>query len=531
MKRTINDFPTELVRLVLTRIKLDSMADLDGSLFNTLTVCRLWHEIGEELLWTDICLNNSRLAKFCKSSCKASRATKSLSVQLFINEDMFALTTNSIYSVSSFSSEGFKLMGQLEQLSLKIREMRHLESFSMLFSKYSYLGRARVPLGGLRSILDALPNSVRNLEIDDEANGFHAGLLDHPQDHLCISLQKIMPQLRNLRLKLAEVCGDVFPDSPCKGTKSEDSTSNPSRGSSFILQLAGNEPVLNTMHCRFHMHSRDYYFAPGSSTQPPAYVCLVDAARSAIASHALDNFHRISIFDMKYTPVHGKGFPCLRERALRPEDKLRLSPCFQVPTAIGPSYYRVFRTPGGDGKTTEVIGWMRYIIPYAENGVWVETEDYCRLPATYINENSRFEGTRVNSEELNTRRTFTEPLRGSVKLWDLEDQEGCILLDPLILDGQDDTRWPTRKPTLKEMQREERRKAIERGEEVEPGSDDDDEDEEDDVHADYHAYEYDHPDEYDDDDGDDDEIEFEDYDSLEDDYRFEDDEDLLVYWL
>ena len=82
MARNINDFPAELVRLVLGRVKSESRINRDGNFLNTLTTCRLWNQIGEELLYTDISLNKSELIKFCDASITALSWTKSLSITI-----------------------------------------------------------------------------------------------------------------------------------------------------------------------------------------------------------------------------------------------------------------------------------------------------------------------------------------------------------------------------------------------------------------------------------------------------------------
>jgi hypothetical protein len=87
--------------------------------------------------------------------------------------------------------------------------MNSLESFGLAFiAKYDTHG-FNLRLSNINALVDALPLSVRHLEINRKA-AFGRNAVEAPTQCNCGHFRRLLPQLRNLRLRLLRICGNPF---------------------------------------------------------------------------------------------------------------------------------------------------------------------------------------------------------------------------------------------------------------------------------------------------------------------------------
>ena len=214
--RIINDFPQELLRLVLDQVKQNSLIDGDGNFLNALTTCRLWYRIGEELLWTDVSLDDCQLEKFVRTSHTGVVWTRSLTIKLsplyYVHRRpaCYWVAEKSAMLATFRSLIAWKALRVLPQI---INTMGRLESFSFAVSAYYKVGAMDdffLVRDDLQTILKSLPNSVGHLELDTFCYDREGGS-DPEKGHLCHTLREMIPRLLNLRLRLASLCPKLIP--------------------------------------------------------------------------------------------------------------------------------------------------------------------------------------------------------------------------------------------------------------------------------------------------------------------------------
>lgn len=209
MPRTINDLSTEVLRQLLRHAKVNSSRERDATFLNTLTVCRLWYEIGHELLWTDVSLTGAQLVKFTRCPHPSSAIMRSLTIKAPVypheKADLVGHYETAIVYPPFTPPDICKA---LEVLPVNLRIMEKLESFSLVVP-YAHGRKLNTEIHPLRflGILLALPKSLRHLELDTNRL---EGLRTEEAVHLCPRLSRLMGSLRNLRLRLRSVCKDIF---------------------------------------------------------------------------------------------------------------------------------------------------------------------------------------------------------------------------------------------------------------------------------------------------------------------------------
>lgn len=247
MPLSINDLPPETLRLVLSEVKSDAYKDRSAAFLNALTTCRLWSQIGIELLWTDISLTGYQLVKFTNTSHANSSLIRSLSIRypLECNEDLRRYSPYTVICDPAPRREKRYTMCQashaLTLLSTNLKTMDNLESFSFVLNHYKgMICDYDFPFtrGEISTILMALPSSVRHLELDtkcSEAEDGHSA----PRD-LCSVVRGLMNRLCTLRLRMGHLCPNLF---ACPSPESMDNVVHEHLG-----RKAKKVIVINTMH-------------------------------------------------------------------------------------------------------------------------------------------------------------------------------------------------------------------------------------------------------------------------------------------
>lgn len=481
MARTINDFPAELLQLVLQKLKSEARIHRDDSFVNTLTTCRLWHQIGEEVLWTDINIISSQLASFCASTSSATTFTRTLSITIFPyraeeervlhpDDDWSSIESEDLRGKNNdHVAESAGVCRNLQDLSLKVQVMQRLESFSIRVQNktdwptHGFHLRSRE----LRTLLDALPTSVRHFELDDNCcwvEPSNWGPVPE-EDHLCLSLKKLLPQLHNVRLRRGRVCEAMLAQEPACAELSSCRETSGGATNTFLINILGWDYDSGpTMRCSMSADAVQVMVK-----RKPSSDFLIPHLRSVVARGALSNFHLFSLIDVRTVwSSEGRGYPHILQRTLGLTEKSKKSPWWY---SHEDKYPHSLRHLEANGSTSQIIGTIKEVVELTEDQVWVDTIEGYRLASSYIKSNRRFRHAKLQSLKVHNvdkvggdyhcEYYFDGPL---VKL---ERQEGRLLLLPEIMDGLDDGGPVHRSLTRKELPDEARKQAIEKGEEVE----------------------------------------------------------------
>jgi len=197
-----------------------------------LLVCRRWSEIGLPFVWSSICLDNDSLEVFVESARKDSRGcelVRSLTLQLStiwptteeFREWRFEKPPS---DTAGANPKTYRQWNNLNTLADIVRaNMTGLVSFSLCIYKFPPGGGTgdhwSVPLGAwmktgtIASLLDALPSSCMDLELDTRGREDDRVCEFYPvygSTHLCSIVRSLLPRLRHLRLRLGTLCSHLF---------------------------------------------------------------------------------------------------------------------------------------------------------------------------------------------------------------------------------------------------------------------------------------------------------------------------------
>ncbi|KAJ9603846.1 hypothetical protein H2200_011367 [Cladophialophora chaetospira] len=261
-RRTINDFPTEVLELVLAEV-----IRAPGNILNALTTCTLWRRVGENLLWTDVALTDETLPRFCASDSAAFATVHTLTVRISLPDPRLweeRPTIEAYHSTIARTSEVRELLwSSLVWLPAAIMRMNQLESFSFTVDPDPFPD-FDVPTYQIRNMLDALPPTLRQLELNTSS---YWDRENTPEDHFCPSIGRLLPQLKNLRLQVGRLCEDVFQCSPSGSSDKKDELSklaqtHSRRGSLTITTISGRHDHIGHWSSTLHCKSLPYYDLP-----------------------------------------------------------------------------------------------------------------------------------------------------------------------------------------------------------------------------------------------------------------------------
>lgn len=511
MSRNINDFPAEVLRLVLQEVKRQSRLHQDGSFLDALVTCQLWNQIGEEILYTDIHLTNPQLLKFEQAPKHCLEMTRSLSLTISAPEykeawiedyepppldpgmeweEYNAMRMRCKHELRDAwfarnepvrAREYCELWDQFAKTSAMLNSMQRLESFSLVSDMpppetvhhVNYPNRGKT----IRTLLEALPPSVRNLELDtDEADDWFRQEIDE-ENHICLSLKVILPRLDNARIKMAKFCEALL---PTEGSKSESNLLTASRAhhdSTLVLNTVGasRDGKYTSNHC--NCSSPEAFFGtlvpPVSDPKITSISDLLVAKLQVAISHGcLDNFQQFVLLDLKIPENaarrYRRQYQTMQVRTLGQEQKTELSPYFMLialpPQSNLTSDFHAVRHINDKLGEVEVIGWLDTLIRYVEGETWIETEYGCRLAVGYFGKNSRFTQVRLKPLPLYDQNSMPINLLRRPKLWEMEERRQCTFLSGQIWEDLDHSGCVSRELTPKEVVCEANGKAIMRGE-------------------------------------------------------------------
>ena len=452
MTRNINQFPVELLRLVLTELKRSSTRERDCSLINSLASCSLWRDIGEELLWTDVVITNRSIVRFCRSTSSSISKIRSLTLTIYagdhrsinINEDAPGRTYRDLATEGSTKSQG--LWRNLEVFPAALRKMERLVGFSLVVTSVDlgYVHGFWIRGQDIRAILESLPSSLRHLELNTEC----AWDCQDPtvkSSQLCPSIAKLLPSLQNIRLRLKRLCKHMMSDSP----HAINTTIDVRGEGTMVVNTTGSVRGYRGIHCPLPIEGgNEWGEHPQNKDTEQLLKHLIPAIQTGMASQGLDrNFQQCTIIS------DSRGFGIKKAHRSIEYDTIFETVLYPVPEQVKhPKYihlsqkgarwygagWTAIRYLGKNGRETELFGLDDNPAMHVEGYVWLTTAEGNRLPGNYFRQERRFRGVGVSSPYVMTFDELPATVKATVKanyvLWKLEDEAGRSLLHASVSD-------------------------------------------------------------------------------------------------
>ncbi len=398
--RNVNDLPLETLELVLIKVRGSSQLNGDRSFVNALTVCSRWKAVGEKVLWTDVSVSETSLDNFCQSTSTAMSMTRTFTLNVTLDTGGWSVHDRN-WANSSVVQQIWQF---LERVPSVIGKMYGLESFSFtIAARDPDSWSAGIRRRDLRAIVDALPLTLQHLELhtncawdrrDAQPSLDHA--LADASYHICPSIRRLLPNLRNLRLRVCELCEDIIPSAP-----SNIGPINASSKGALIINGASY-----TKHCRDPEPSLHVIrtFEDLRSERVSVFRRLGSAIRTAVNDGLLDGFGHCTIISACHVnpeaelekPLPGSEFTTVFESRLYP-----------IPRQIKHPVYFI-------GKVWCVVRWRRSngeemeLIEPGQDHLYLERDSWKTV-----------DGFRVATSYMECRPRFRRP-RGTIQILHLE---------------------------------------------------------------------------------------------------------------
>ena len=455
MVANINELPLELRRHIFHILKLNTPPDGFRSFLNALLACRVWHDTGKVLLYTDVALDPPQLVRFARSFPSGQRLTRTLTIYIApINHRKQRLLALDDFRMSAdFQEKDVKTA--IRELPMILHGMTKLESFSLIVppGRLMQFGVTTTMEQILPALLCMMPDTVKHLEID--AAGFMDMRHHHSQfAHLCHVLGRRLPTLRNLRLRGRKLCSELFVGTPDLDTVEDQVSRNDTPAP--VVRREYQTIIINAIEYAFDGTKETAIFSEGGPRMlmpEEEVVNLAVTAQSAFRNGRLANLKRLSFFALKDRPSGRKGYAAINELVVGSSSKVIRSPYQQVgdPKNINPE--RCFlRFRQVDGTGAEAWGSWSDCINLAEGKVWIQTAEGYRLPKAYFKKEGRFSQSVLQTPMLLKGEQISRRARGA--LFEKEAQAGQKLLVAGETPGLSLLQHLTRQSTVEEVDAE-----------------------------------------------------------------------------
>jgi hypothetical protein len=255
----IQQLPSELLVAILesllSRLSKESSVS-NHAFFNSIRCCKRWYIIGMPILFHTVALQYPQLSsrETLRFDSNHLLLAKSLIVQ--------ARATD----FKSHRELHRRLRASQVDIALPLRVATQLTSFSMVFSVFQTPGNWHPSLSvrSVKTLLDCLPNSVVNLDLDvpglgvsirpqkpGHRIGYNTTVSDESR-HLCSTLAPILRRLKSLRIRISMICEDIFAclaqDAACLNMQTD--KYHKSKLQNLIIRLDPWNAAHATRHCR-----------------------------------------------------------------------------------------------------------------------------------------------------------------------------------------------------------------------------------------------------------------------------------------
>ena len=383
MTSHIKKLPSEILLDILHRVRNSSTKSELPNFAALQTVCCRWYDLVASILWIDIVLNNDTLPLFLsKEPDHAIIRSLTIRVRTIDPQIEEVVRNGGIVDPGTFTNTAGPFWKDMRQLIDIMSKMTNLQSFSMVFHDFPI-----VEDGWFRSeetccLLENLPKSCIAIEVDTNA-------LDgsvKPTHHICQSVQKILPRMKHVRLRLGSLCECMF----LKDLQRSPSTA-PYNPAEYTVA-----PLLETFIVSLGTHilcqPAPLVFGQASQSSPRALFALQDAIKAPLRAGAFPKPTNVRLFN--WAEFGG----LYRQELLMPglqNDRLLSRPVFEhdfitrkfirLPYMGLPKFpgYDMIRYRVGEKSAKCVFGNKHALATLAEGRAWDTTVAGSRLPGSF----------------------------------------------------------------------------------------------------------------------------------------------------
>ncbi|KAI1373411.1 hypothetical protein F4677DRAFT_222510 [Hypoxylon crocopeplum] len=377
MASSIDKLGPEILLKIFEYLAQDSTA----TLIPAILCCRKWQPLVLSVLYSDVVLDDQRLAKFVDNS--TDHTIRSLTLR------MDAIPNNP-YEPMMAKRAATARVDALRQLGPLIKRMKLLALSISLDIPYPFTAAKDISL-----IVENLTSSCTSLELDMRHSGHCLEPLhksdygiDNPHPRLCNSIRSLLPQLQHLRLRLPVICARIFSvDAP--GQQPPYKATRAPMLKNCIINLSMREPVavpiggMITTPCSSST-TRTPYIGTRVYLLPPLPPFLPVLEHFACLNSA--NLERLWILDLHLDPqAHRKknvwgGW--IRRDVISNNS-------FPIPVApiggfLREAWFARMPAPTDPEKTQDWLSLPNLLEMQAEGNAWVETTSGARLPAALV---------------------------------------------------------------------------------------------------------------------------------------------------
>jgi hypothetical protein len=255
---SIDRLSTEILTAIFVQIRNLGEIHYLGS---CLRVSKHWYSIILPVLYRDVTLTNDKIIPFCQKHDESYYGyVRSLSISIRpislkkpsqIDEATRVMMAQGRKNELESSVAKTLWFYVICYITARIHKMRMLATFSLTLSNKVHVPHFFIPTEAITMLVDSLPPACINLEIDTMGEELWGRSTQAPP-HICSSIAHILPRLKNLRLRLGQICpsalGFISLDSvPKAAPKLETCLINLIKSKLDCSQLCGqttNEPNL-----------------------------------------------------------------------------------------------------------------------------------------------------------------------------------------------------------------------------------------------------------------------------------------------
>lgn len=449
MAINVETLADEILLSILQAIRNVSTA---SALLPSLLTCRRWYKVGTTILYQDIVLENKTIRKSIEPLRKYSNRVRAVSIKLYpIEVEMYTPKGQPnrlpVGDVKKLRLEGSletqTLWKDLEEVAVAISEMESLSTLSVKVDAEP--GEAFRPgfwlhLRSFDILLKSLPASLIHLEVD-------LAFRDTPGNggpmHLCPTIRLLLPQLKELRLRLRTVCKALL-NTPLRASNLENFVMNTN---DYITRTSTCMPIEDFDFNKLVDYPQIFLHQDNTTTAPRVEVMGSSETESywtTTCSELLEEgcfpvIQRLDVFDFEQARFfEGNEIDKFEEdeRGLDPEayqadhwnhHEVLTRKTFRFPVKrVGGPRGSMLRSR----EHGEEFGDQRPIEQRVEGPAWVETVGGVRFPASFAASGTALRQHYLWQDlELDSRQDFERRSKYGLEIWDAEEKEGVWLVD------------------------------------------------------------------------------------------------------
>ena len=373
----------ELLSSILLQVKLDSGAP---SFLPCLLCCKAWYGVALPLLYHDVFLSHTNLEPFVQH-LKVSTGSLVRSLTLRIDPVRPELEPDAPHPYAFLEDEedmrrhgsqgSQRLWGHLRDIATTLANMVGLISFALYISPEKNNVGFWLPRSAIAAIIEALPESCFNLEIDSRGNDSS----EPDSAHLCDAVSATLPRLQNLRLRLSTMCPAIFgagfdSSAPAKFFSNFQPVATSTLQTVLINCVPGNIFGSRASICG---PSQESLYDHWSEPDPQAYFAFVDCLRLGVARLCYPAAKRLSVvMALPHDNADQAVYPALLRGDIL-ENQASVLPFRNI---IGMRSNDGYLVRTFDDQEIFTYPWV--VDALVEDKFWAETKDGYRLPAMLL---------------------------------------------------------------------------------------------------------------------------------------------------